>query len=110
MKPIIEYDFAKEFDPYPRPRYESIGPHSGEKFKDEVLKKNLKEEQPILLNIDNTKISFGPSFLSESFGLFAKEITLKKFNELIKVKQDTLKGKRFEKKMMEYIQREIENG
>jgi hypothetical protein len=63
-----------------------------------------------LLNIDNTKISFGPSFLSESFGLFAKEITLKKFNELIKVKQDTPKGKRFEKKMMEYIQREIENG
>jgi hypothetical protein len=43
MKPIIEYDFAKEFDPYPRPRYESIGPHSGEKFKDEVLKKISKK-------------------------------------------------------------------
>ena len=109
MKPIIEYDFAKEFDPYPGPRDETIGPNSGEKFKDEVLKKFLKEDQPILLNIDNTKISFGPSFLSESFGLFAKEITLKKFNELIIVKKDTPKGERFEKKMMEYVEREIAN-
>ena len=109
MKLRIEYDFAEEFSPYPGPRDESIGPNSGEKFKDEVLKKFLDDEQPILLNIDNTKISFGPSFLSESFGLFAKEITLSKFNELVQVKTDTPKGKRFEQKMMEYIQREINN-
>ncbi|MBL0703457.1 MAG: STAS-like domain-containing protein [Sulfurospirillum sp.] len=109
MKPIIEYDFAKDFNPYPGPRDESIGPHSGEKFKDEVLKKFFEEGQPILLNIDNTKVSFGPSFLSESFGLFAKEITLEKFNELVKVKEDTPKGKKFKKKMMEYIQYELNN-
>lgn len=109
MKEIIEYNFAEEFSPYPGPRDESIGPNSGEKFKNEVLKKFFDDDQPILLNINDTKVSFGPSFLSEAFGLFAKEITLNKFKEFIKVKNDTPKGKRFEEKMMEYVQREIEN-
>lgn len=106
---IIDYDFAKEFNPYPGPRDEDIGPHSGEKFREEVLEKLFKENQPILLNIDNTKISFGPSFLSESFGLFAKKHTLDVFNEFIHIKDDTDKGKRFKVKMMEYVIREIEN-
>jgi hypothetical protein len=110
MKERIEYDFAKEFSPYPGPRNENIGPNSGEKFKNDILKKLYTEEQPILLNIDGTKLSFGPSFLSESFGLFAKEITLEEFKKFLHVKNDTEKGKRFEKKMMEYVEREIENG
>lgn len=109
MKSIIEYNFANEFSPYPGPREEKIGPNSGEKFRDEVLFKYYKENQPLLINIDDTKISFGPSFLSESFGLFAKDITLEKFNQYIKIKDDTDKGKRFREKMMEYVIREIEN-
>ncbi len=109
MKPTIEYDFAKSFSPYPGPRDEKIGPNSGEKFKDEVLKKFFEDRQPILLNIDHTKISFGPSFLSESFGLFAKDISLDMFKKLITIKNDTEKGQRFENKMMEYVEREINN-
>lgn len=109
MKNRIEYDFANEFSPYPGPREEKIGPNSGEKFRQEVLEKLFQDEQPILLNIEDTKMSFGPSFLSESFGLFAKAKTLEVFNELIKVKDDTPKGKRFKEKMMEYVVREIDN-
>jgi len=109
MNKRIEYDFAKEFSPYPGPRDESIGPNSGEKFRNEVLKKFYDQKQPILLNIDDTKISFGPSFLSEAFGLFAKEISKEKFIEFLEVKMDTPKGKRFKEKMMEYVERELEN-
>lgn len=108
-KKRIEYNFAQEFSPYPGPREEIIGPYSGELFRDEVLEKYFQEQQPLLLNIDETKISFGPSFLSESFGLFAKKHTLDKFNEFLQVKQDTDKGKRFYEKMMEYVLREIDN-
>ncbi len=108
-KEIIEYDFADKYSPYPGPRDENIGPNSGEKFRETVLEVFFNDNQPILLNIDGAKNSFGPSFLSESFGLFAKAHTLKVFNELIIVKEDTEKGKRFKKKMMEYIFREIAN-
>ena len=108
-KKRIEYNFAKEFSPYPGPREENIGPFSGERFREEILEKYFQAQQPLLLNIDDTKISFGPSFLSESFGLFAKKYSLEKFNEFLQVKQDTEKGKRFYDKMMEYVIREIEN-
>lgn len=109
MKEIIEYNFAKNFSPYPGPREEIIGPFSGERFRNEVLEKLYLDQQPILLNIDDTEISFGPSFLSESFGLFAKNHSLEEFNSLIKVKVDTDKGKRFHDKMMEYVLREVNN-
>lgn len=109
MKKIIEYDFAKEYSEYPGPRDEGIGPFSGERFREEVLEKLYAEKQPILLNIDGVQISFGPSFLSEAFGLFAKKYSLETFNEYIKVKDDSEKAKRFKEKMMEYVKREINN-
>lgn len=109
-KERIEYDFAKEFSPYPGPREIRIGPFSGELFREEVLESFFKNEQPLLLNIDNTKLSFGPSFLSESFGLFAKKHTLEKFQDFLHVKQDSEKGKKFYEKMMEYVMREIKHG
>lgn len=110
-KERIEYNFAEEFTPYPGPREEKIGPNSGEKFRDEILQNFFNDEQPILMNIDDTKISFGPSFLSESFGLFAKnnKLTLSEFSNFVKIKTDTDKGKRFESKMLEYVEREIDN-
>lgn len=111
MKNVIEYDFAKEFSPFPGPREIKIGPNSGEEFRENVLNKFYEENQPILLDIDGTKVSFGPSFLSESFGLFAKnnKLTLEKFEEFIQVKTTSDKNKRFKEKMLEYVKREIEN-
>ena len=109
MKEIIIYDFAKEYSEYPGPRDESIGEFSGEKFRMEVLEKLYKDKQPIKLDVNGVQISFGPSFLSEAFGLFAKDIGLEEFNKFIEVIEDTEKSKRFKEKMMEYVMREIEN-
>ena len=109
MKEKIIYDFAKEYSEYPGPRDESIGEFSGEKFRMEVLEKLYKDKQPIKLDVNGVQISFGPSFLSEAFGLFAKDIGLEEFNKFIEVIEDTEKSKRKKKKMMEYVMREIEN-
>ncbi|MCG3653330.1 STAS-like domain-containing protein [Aliarcobacter butzleri] len=109
MKERIEYNFATQYSEYPGPRDESIGPFSGERFRIEVLEKLYENEQPILLDIEDVQISFGPSFLSEAFGLFAKKYGIDTFNEFIQVKENSEKAKRFKEKMMEYVKREIEN-
>ena len=109
MKEKIIYDFAKEYSEYPGPRDESIGEYNRKKFRMEVLEKLYKDKQPIKLDVNGVQISFGPSFLSEAFGLFAKDIGLEEFNKFIEVIEDTEKSKRFKEKMMEYVMREIEN-
>ena len=109
MKEKIIYDFAKEYSEYPGPRDESIGEFSGERFRVEILEKLYKDEQPIKLDVSGVHISFGPSFLSEAFGLFAKDIGLEKFKDFVEVIEDTEKAKRFKEKMMEYVLRETEN-
>lgn len=105
----LEYDFAKEFSPYPGPRFKDVGEYSGEEFRDDVLEKHFQTNQPILLNVDGVLLSFGPSFLSEAFGQIAMKYGFNKFHEIVKVKNDTEKGKFFEKKMNEYVDRELKN-
>ena len=92
MKEKIIYDFAKEYSEYPGPRDESIGEFSGERFRVEILEKLYKDEQPIKLDVSGVQISFGPSFLSEAFGLFAKDIGLEKFKDFVEVIEDTEKA------------------
>lgn len=73
-KDKIVYDFAKEFTETPGPRYDSLGDFSGEKFRDEVLRKLLDEYDNIEIDGSGIKTSFSPSFLSEAFGRLAAEM------------------------------------
>jgi hypothetical protein len=104
-----EFDFAENFTPYPGPRFKDIGDFSGEEFRDNILEKYFQSNLTIILNVDGVLLSFGPSFLSEAFGQIALKYGYKKFHEIIKVKNDTDKGRFFEKKMNEYVDRELNN-
>jgi len=104
---IEEYDFAKEFTEYPGPRYISLGDHSGELFRVKVLKEYFDNNKPIKLDIEGTLVAFGPSFLSEAFGGVAVKYGLSKFNEIVHVKEDTEKNRRFKEKMMDYVKMEL---
>lgn len=57
--------------PCPGPRYETIGPSSGEEFK-KLLSKSLKGGDPLLIDLDGT-LGYGSSFLEESFGGLVRE-------------------------------------
>ncbi|NNN28295.1 STAS-like domain-containing protein [Pseudomonas nitroreducens] len=61
--------YVKDFSEFPGPRKESVGPNSGEKFRDTVLLKALREhpDEEISVNLDGTA-GYGSSFLEESFG------------------------------------------
>lgn len=68
---MIQIKIATDFSRAPGARYESEGPHSGEKFRKEILLPKLQEaiQSKIKLKIilDGTA-GLGTSFLEESFG------------------------------------------
>lgn len=63
MKEIKVLDFSE----YPGARYKSLGPHSGEEFRDDVLIPAIKTGEKIFINFDGV-FGYGSSFLEEVFG------------------------------------------
>ncbi len=83
MKIVI----AKDFSQAPGARYESEGPNSGEKFRNDILVPKYKEavENGEILEIDlDGCYGFATSFLEESFGGLVRE--LKKEGTLSNIK------------------------
>ena len=61
-------NIAEDFSKFPGPRFIDLGPYSGQKFKDEVLKPAINDHgDNIVINLDGT-MGYGSSFLEESFG------------------------------------------
>jgi len=61
-------NIAEDFSRFPGPRFINLGPYSGEKFKNEVLKPAIENHNSdIVINLDGT-MGYGSSFLEESFG------------------------------------------
>lgn len=98
------YDFAKEYSAVPGPRNEKIGPNSGEKFRETVLEPLFDSNTKIEIDISGTKLSFGPSFLSEAFGELAVAKGKKRFYEIINFKNDSLKNIKFQKLVEKYVE------
>lgn len=104
-----------EHFPYPGPRYERIGPQSGEAFR-KFLIKNLKEfygddysknnNSQITIDLDGT-IGFGSSFLEEGFGGLLRHGVPYKIVSLIKIKTD--EEPELADEIKEYISDEYEN-
>lgn len=61
--------FVKDFSEFPGPRSPSIGPNSGEEFREEILIPAIKQNgvQELSVNLDGT-YGYGSSFLEEAFG------------------------------------------
>ncbi|MCK9335076.1 MAG: STAS-like domain-containing protein [Candidatus Cloacimonetes bacterium] len=67
----LEIKVASDFTLSPGPRYISEGLHSGEAFREEVLKHKIalaiKNNWKLVIDLDNTS-GYGTSFLEEAFG------------------------------------------
>lgn len=64
---MITINIAKDFSRSPGPRYESIGPHSGERFRNEILLPAIRKSEDLKIILDGT-LGYGSSFLEEAFG------------------------------------------
>ena len=59
---------VSDFTKYPGPRFESLGPGSGELFRDTILLPKIQKfGTNIVINLDGV-MGYGSSFLEESFG------------------------------------------
>jgi hypothetical protein len=77
--------FVKDFSEFPGPRKESIGPNSGERFREEILYPAVlaQGDSQIRVNLDGTA-GYGSSFLEEAFGgLVRKGIPESKMQEIL---------------------------
>lgn len=60
--------FVTEYSEFPGPRYESLGPNSGEKFRKTVLLEEIKIHQGNISVVLDGAFGYGSSFLDEAFG------------------------------------------
>ncbi len=63
----ITIKVASQFSQEPAGRFRSDGPHSGERFRDDILVPALKKYPQVTVNLDGTE-GYGSSFLEEAFG------------------------------------------
>lgn len=67
------FSIAKDFSPYPGPRFRWQGPYSGETFRGRLVKLLKQSDGRIKIVLDGTT-GIGSSFLDEAFGgLVSKE-------------------------------------
>lgn len=105
---MLNYNFAQEFSKIPGPRWKRLGDFSGEQFREEVLEKWFQQDVEVEIDVNDTVLSFSPSFLSEAFGQIAAKYSLEKFNTIIHFKNDTEKNQIFAENVIMHVNRAIE--
>lgn len=67
MMESTRINIASDFSPVPAGRYETDGPHSGELFRERILRSALQKGAKVSVEMDGAE-GFGSSFLEEAFG------------------------------------------
>lgn len=79
-------NIGKDYSPIPFGRYRTDGKYSAEKFRDDVLIPALKQYRNIVIQLDDVRMSYGSSFLEETFGgLIRKGFSSREVKERIKI-------------------------
>jgi uncharacterized protein DUF4325 len=88
---------ARDFSPYPGPRYVRQGPNSGEKFRRLLVKALAEPDVTLLVDLDGTT-GFGSSFLDEAFGglIRSENFRLADLSKRLKIKSDRDKSYKLE--------------
>lgn len=60
-------NLAQQFSRYPAGRLKADGPHSGEKFREDLLAPELRKRDKVTVHLDGAA-GYGSSFLEEAFG------------------------------------------
>ena len=71
-------NIAKEYTRVPGPRYKAQGPHSGEKFREEILvpafETARRNREKLIIQLDGVRYGYPTSFLEEAFGGLARKV------------------------------------
>ena len=105
---MLDFNFAEKFSKTPGPRYRKLGKYSGQEFREDYLKEWFKKGIEVTIDAKGVVLSFGPSFLSESFGKIAEDVGEEEFYKIIHFKEDSDINKLFKRKVQEHVKRAIE--
>ena len=74
--PLVVINIAEEFSRFPGARYKKDGTHSGEEFREKLLRPRFKDAleqgRKLFVNLDGAE-GYATSFLEEAFGGLARE-------------------------------------
>lgn len=104
---------AEEFSDTPGGRYNSDGPFSGERFRDEMLVPAIRQNDHVVVVLDDTD-GYGSSFLEEAFGgLYRTEalhgVEISKKLELVAKSSAYARYKRLAEKYMSAAREKLMN-
>jgi hypothetical protein len=68
-------DIGEDFSPYLGPRNRVMGPHSGEEFRDDLLKPAFLANDIVVVHLDGI-LGFSASFFEEAFGGLVRDFGL----------------------------------
>ena len=93
--------FVQEFTDCPGGRLRIHGEHSGEEFRENVLKPALQSADRVILDLDGA-VGFPSSFIDEVFGILCQEIGYDKLKSklVIRLTDDPLTLKEIEECML----------
>jgi STAS-like domain of unknown function (DUF4325) len=77
-------DFVKEFTDCPGGRLKIHGDHSGEEFRDSILKPALEAHDAVILHMDGA-VGFPSSFIDEVFGTLSDQFGAEALTKKLKI-------------------------
>ena len=85
---FVRINVAKQFTRLPGARYISLGPFSGEEFRQRFLLEPLKQGKTVIVELDGVR-GYGSSFLEEAFGGTVRALNLDPEDALQRLKVET---------------------
>lgn len=104
----IKIEISQDFTRYPGPRYRAHGAYSGEQFREEILRRALRNAidtgSVLVVELDNVA-GYGSSFLEEAFGgLIRHGFTKDELDRHLKIVARTDRFKHHAYRAQEYIE------
>ena len=97
-------DIGKDFSEVPGGRHHEDGPHSGQRFREELLVPALRKYDVVEVLLDNTE-GYGSSFLDEAFGGLIRDegFTRDELSGRLVVTAIEARAQRYKRKIQDYL-------
>ncbi len=106
MGSTVKINIARDFSRLPAGRFRADGPYSGERFREELLRKPLDSGADLVIVFDGAR-GYGSSFLEEAFGGLVRERVLTSPSDIKRLNLVSDEDPSVVVEVMDYMQRQF---